>query len=217
MEGVPIEQCGTKDGVGNGIILKMAPLVLWHIACETAEDEVYRDLDTLTTFTHGSPVIRVASRVHFDMLSYLSTRRFDAREFADFAYWSALDHQRDVEESGIDVSQALSYLIDYPQPTAEDILVSTDGKGFYVPQTLAMAYGAFRAHNGEFVPSVYEAVNLGGDTDSTGSIVAAMSVMRCVGGRDLPSDAGKIMKLAELQQLSRSFAESLKAARAAID
>jgi ADP-ribosyl-[dinitrogen reductase] hydrolase len=98
MEGVPIEQCGARDGAGNGIIMKMAPLALWHIALETDHDEVYRDLDSITTFTHGLPVARVASRVHFDMLSYLSTRRFDAREFTDFAYWSALDHQRDVEE-----------------------------------------------------------------------------------------------------------------------
>ncbi|MCA0228669.1 ADP-ribosylglycohydrolase family protein [Patescibacteria group bacterium] len=217
MEGVPIEQCGARDGAGNGIIMKMAPLALWHIALETDHDEVYRDLDSITTFTHGLPVARVASRVHFDMLSYLSTRRFDAREFTDFAYWSALDHQRDVEESGTDVSQALSYLIDCPQPTTQDILDHTDGKGFYVPQTLAMAYGAFMAHNGQFAPSVYEAVNLGGDTDSTGSIVAAMTTIKGLEPRDIPRDLTKIMKLAELQQLSQSFARSIKTARAKID
>lgn len=139
MEGIPIEQCGTKDGAGKGVIMKMARLALWHIAMDTDKDKVYDDLDALTAFTHDSPVAQVATRVHFDILFYLSNRRFNVREFADVGYWPAIDHQQEIGGSNKELSQALSYLIDFPAPTTQDILENTDRKGFYVPQTLAMA------------------------------------------------------------------------------
>ena len=194
----------------------MAPFALWHIALETDSDKVYPELDALTMFTHRSKVAEVATRVHFDMLSHISHSRFDGREFADFAYWSARDHEQHLGETSKDTSRAISYLIDYPRPSKKDILDYTDAKGFYVPQTLAMAYGAFTAHNGQFAPSVYEAVNLGGDTDSTASIVAAMSAIKGIKREELPEDFYKIVRLNELQKLSNVLAESIENKRAAI-
>ncbi len=78
-----------------------------------------------------------------------------------------------------------------------------------MPQTLAMAYGAFVAQRGRFVPCVYEAVNLGGDTDSTASIVAAMSVMKNMGINTIPTDLEEIQRLIELRAVSHALAHAI--------
>lgn len=88
------------------------------------------------------------------------------------------------------------------------ILDSTDGKGFYVPQTLAMAYGVFAAHDGQFTDSVYEAVNIGGDTDSLASIVATMSLFKNGGISKKPHDFEHTDSYERLMNLSRELTEA---------
>lgn len=60
---------------------------------------------------------------------------------------------------------------------------------------------------------MYEAVNLGGDTDSTASIIAAMAAIQGIEEKDVPNDFGEVMRLDELRRISWSFAQSIKVAR----
>lgn len=207
MEEVPIERCGQPNGAGNGIIMKMAPLAFWHIMHDTPLEAVYKDCDTLTAFTHDSELARITTRVHYDALQYLAGHEYDAREFANRVFWSAINHEERIETSDRRTSSTLAYLVNNPVPTQSDILQKTDGKGFLVTETLAMVYGAFMAHEGKFGPSVYEAVNLGGDTDSTASIVAAMSVIKTGGDFDKPHDYGSTLNFDELQRLSARLSD----------
>ncbi|MFZ1258645.1 MAG: ADP-ribosylglycohydrolase family protein [Candidatus Saccharimonas sp.] len=213
MQQVPIECCGQPGGAGNGVIMKMAPLALLHIALDTPLNDAYRECDALTSFTHASSIARVATRVHLDTLTYLMSSPYLASEFASRAYESALYHQRDINTEDHRVSNALKYLTKPRDITTDEITTHTDGKGFIVSETLAMAYGAYMVHGGVFAPSVYEAVNLGGDTDSIASIVSAMAVFSAKGELVLPADADCLQNLPYLQAVSSSLARLIQTAR----
>lgn len=188
LDGVPVDRCGEPQGKGNGVVMKLAPLAFWHVARNAGEVEAYRDCDALTALTHNNLTAKVASRVHHDTLRYLMTNDYTQEAFVQTVIASAKRHEELLGDTSRDVSNELLFLNEHFYFDTETILNNTDGKGFFVPQTLAMAYGAFIAHDGQFAASVYEAVNLGGDTDSTASIVAAMCAIKAGGTFEKPGD-----------------------------
>jgi len=197
---------GTVGGQGNGVLMKMAPLRYWQYARQTPIVEIYAQLDQLTTMTHDSNLTRAVTKVHGDVLGYLlRTEQFEHKAFISVLHAALAVHSFMLKESG-PLFELFSFL---EKPvTKETILENTDGKGFHAPQTLAMAYGAFMAHEGEFTPSVYEAVNLGGDTDSIASIVATMSAFKTKGILRMPIDHQNIERIDMLKSVSRQLVKA---------
>lgn len=197
-------ESGAKDGAGNGVLMKMAPLVYWQVARETTDPIRYEQYDQLTTMTHDSDVARMSTRIHGDMLWYLLSQPFEKEAFAEITLDALRRHGALSRVDFRELEDSFAYLSG--NVTQAEILAHTDKKGFYAPQTLAMAYGAFLAHEGEFAPSVYEAVNLGGDTDSTASIAAAMSAFATREMVRMPVDHQLIDQLQMLKRVSKEFA-----------
>jgi ADP-ribosylglycohydrolase len=204
-EGLSFELSGTKEGSGNGILMKMAPLVYWQVARTTSEEERYEQLDRLTVMTHDSDIARLCTRIHGDVLHYLLTQDYNKKDLLALLDESITKHEFATGLPGA-IRDLLGYL--HGDISKRNILMHTDGKGFYAPQTLAMAYGSFMMHEGEFTPSVYEAVNLGGDTDSTASIVAAMVDFKTHDTLYIPNDHQNIYRLGYLKQVSRGLARA---------
>ncbi len=202
--GVSPAESGTLDGSGNGVLMKMAPLAYWHAARNTPAEQRYTDYDALTTMTHDSAIARLATRIHGDVLKHLIENGYARDEFLEEVNNSVHYHESELG-TGTEMSELLGYLKD--MKSKDDVLINTDAKGFYAPQTLAMAYGAFVLNRAQFTDSVYEAVNLGGDTDSTGSIVAAMSAFANRETVRIPVDHQHLDQLAFLKQTSRKLAQ----------
>lgn len=198
------ETCGEKEGMGNGVIMKMAPLAFWLIAREYDRSVAYDISDEFTSLTHDNDISRVSSRVHLDALWHLTESDYERMSFAEAVMSSAVRHETKLGESSRANSTALNYLT-RGVDGVEDIMKNTDGKGFYVPQTLAMAYGAFMVHDGHFAGSVYEAVNLGGDTDSTASIAATMANLKSGGAFEIPGDFEDTLDHEQLREVSGQF------------
>lgn len=206
MDGVHPLNSGEVDGGGNGVLMKMAPLVFWHKASSSFRAQAYWQLDELTRMTHNSPEAIIASRIHADVLSDLLSENGQIRKAADlgaFALGQAILHEAHFGFEGL-VSEGLKYLTERV-PDSDRILDATDGNGLYCPQTLAMTYGAFMM-GGNFTDRVYGAVNLGGDTDSTAAIVAAMSVFADRKIHPIPEDFEQVKELDRLKTLSRQLA-----------
>ena len=203
-KGVDPTQTGSVTGEGNGVLMKMAPLAFWQAAQGLDDAQRYEQLDLLTNLTHNNPLTRLTSRVHGDVLNYLMMNDYDKKGLLEVLDDSITRHEFETNTPG-QLRDLLGYLHreDIDQQT---ILTHTDRKGFHAPQTLAMAYGAFMAHKGNFTPTVYEAVNLGGDTDSTASIVAAMSNFATKEVLRMPIDHQNIERLDELKAVSRELA-----------
>ena len=209
---------GEKDGSGNGILMKMASLAYWQVARNVSDAERYRQYDQLTTMTHDGDVSRVCTRVHGDVLKYLLTEEFSNQTFIDIIAYSASRHEQALGAAP-EVSKNLAYLSQSPHPTSEEILAQYNSRaegltdkefgfkyGFHAAETLALAYGAFLKADGDFHRSVYGAVNLGGDTDSTASIAAAMVNFAARGEYELPVDFNEVNDLDRLFRVSRTLA-----------
>ena len=80
--------------------------------------------------------------------------------------------------------------------------------GFYVPETLAIAYDIFLGAGGDMQAAVYRAVNLGGDSDSTASIVAAMIACQSGGAYKEPPDMESVQGIERLRTVSTQLAEA---------
>jgi len=203
----PLES-GYVNGTGNGVLMKMAPLAYWQAVRQTPTAQRHTQFDQLTNMTHNGAIARLTTRVHGDILAYLLREEFHKSTFMNVLEGSLAMHEFDAQQTA-DIE--LGYMRDqfkylYGEVNKDTILASTDKKGFYAPQTLAMAYGAFIAHDGEFTSSVYEAVNLGGDTDSLASIVASMSVFNTKDVLRMPIDHQNLESLPELKSVSRQLA-----------
>lgn len=213
INGVSPQHSGEQDGSGNGVLMKMAPLAYWHAVQEVEADERYTQYDQLTGLTHDSDVARLTTRLHGDVLDYLIRAGQDESQlvenFAEFVQERAAYHQTVITSLGKTVSDALVFLDNKELLYNPDkILAETDRKGFFAPQTLALAYGAFLHLSGDFHQTVYEAVNLGGDTDSIGSIAASMVVCIEAGRSVLPEDAGLLLERERLSTISTRLAKA---------
>ncbi|OGL34351.1 hypothetical protein A3F64_00140 [Candidatus Saccharibacteria bacterium RIFCSPHIGHO2_12_FULL_42_8] len=202
--GISPDKSGKKDGAGNGIVMKMSPLVLWQIGQNTPDQQRWEEYDQLTTMTHDSDVARVCSRVHGDVLKYLFENGDEG--LIEYVQSRALFHEKELVAAK-DTSKSLAFLSKVTGFDRTTILENTDGKGFWVPQTLAMAYATYLENTPNFHKTVFEAVNLGGDTDSNASIVATM-LNFSLHGVDLPQDSGRLDSLDRLYKVSSQLANT---------
>ena len=214
-EGVSPLESGELGGAGNGVVMKLAPLVYWQAAQRISDADRYDQYDKITTMTHDSDTARWASRVHGDILHSLLTS--DVANTPDYmaAHIIATARKHEVVLGIQDqVSDCLQYLLQADALDQEYILKHTDAKGFYVPQTLAMVYGVFLRQPKSLEQAVYMAVNMGGDTDSTASIIAGMFNFYKKGDVLLPGDVSKLQDLRTLQSVSRALTQvALKGAK----
>ena len=204
IEGTSPDKSGKKDGAGNGIVMKMSPLVLWQVSQNIPDEQRWNVYDQLTTMTHDSDVARVCSRVHGDVLKYLFENGDEG--LAQYAQSQALFHEKELTASK-DTSKSLAFLSKVKGFDRATILANTDGKGFWVPQTLAMAYATYIENAPDFHKTVFAAVNLGGDTDSNASIVAAMLNFSSH-GVNLPQDSKELDSLDGLREVSSQLANA---------
>lgn len=203
IEGISPDKSGKENGAGNGIVMKMAPLALWHIGQNTPDEQRWQEYDQLTTMTHDSDVARVCSRVHGDVLKYLFENGDEG--LVDYIQDQVLFHEKELGAAK-DTSKALAFLSKIDMFDRTTILENTDGKGFWVPQTLAMAYATYIENTPNFHKAVFATVNLGGDTDSNASIVATMLNFSSH-GVDLPQDSIALDSLNTLREVSSQLAQ----------
>ncbi len=204
----PLE-AGEVDGVGNGILMKLAPLAYWHHVRGTTDAERYQDCDQLTLMTHNSPIAVACTRIHSDTLQFLlQNEQVSNQNFAEHVIGSAIRHENLLGLNPGEISHLFRYINTIHPVTEATILVNTDGNGFYAPQTLSMAYGAFVTYKGDYARAVYGAVNLGGDTDSIASIVGTMELFfkRSI---VMPIDYDLIQDRVKLEKISKFFTKNV--------
>lgn len=218
-DGVSPRGSGHPEGSGNGVLMKMAPLVLWQIARQVNTADADQQLTELTRMTHDSPVAVVSSLTHRRYLENVAAG-LDASTALIMAHEVALELETDFGAER-EVSRSLGKIAadDFLElPDRDKILQAVRRKpdsgffGFFAPDTLAMAYGSFVLEH-TLPDSVFRAVELGGDSDSVGSIVAVMSLL--AGKSDesvdqLPS-YDELFNVNRLQQVSRRLAGLIEA------
>ena len=207
ISGVPPRESGEKGKAGNGVVMKMAPLVVWQVLGEVDGRTRRGQYDLLTNMTHNSEIARICTRLHGEVLSAL----LEGRTVSEAA-------NRSIQTLAVNnfskESELLHRAVHNPCQTDEELAEryaagkSGTDYGFYVPETLAIAYDIFLGAGGDVQAAVYRAVNLGGDSDSTASIVAAMIACQSGGAYKEPPDMESVQGIEQLRTVSTQLAEA---------
>lgn len=207
ISGVPPRESGEKGKAGNGVVMKMAPLVVWQVLGEVDGRTRRGQYDLLTNMTHNSEIARICTRLHGEVLSALLKGRTVSEAADSFIRNLAVNNFS--KESEL-LHRAVHSPCQTDEELAERYAAGKSGTdyGFYVPETLAIAYDIFLGAGGDMQAAVYRAVNLGGDSDSTTSIVAAMIACQSGGAYKEPPDMESVQGIEQLRTVSTQLAEA---------
>lgn len=207
ISGVPPRESGEKGKAGNGVVMKMAPLVVWQVLGEVDKQTRRGQYDLLTNMTHNSEIARMCTRLHGEVLSALLEGRTVPEAADRFIQTLAVN---DFSKESELLYQAVYNPCQTDEELAERYAAGKSGTdyGFYVPETLAIAYDIFLGAGGDMQAAVYRAVNLGGDSDSTASIVAAMIACQSGGVYKEPPDMESVQGIEQLRTVSTQLAEA---------
>ena len=207
ISGVPPRKSGEKGKTGNGVVMKMAPLVVWQVLSEVDKRTRRGQYDLLTNMTHNSEIARICTRLHGEVLSALLEGRTVSESADQFIQTLAVNGFS--KESEL-LHRAVYNPCQTDEELAERYAAGKSGTdyGFYAPETLAMAYDIFLGAGGDMQAAVYRAVNLGGDSDSTASIVAAMIACQSGGAYKEPPDMESVQGIEEFRTVSMQLAEA---------
>ncbi len=177
---------------GNGVAMKIAPLALFDaVAYGTLSEELFRETFELGLMTHGDPRASIAALAVGDVLSY--TGGYPANEYSadglrgyiDFRVTGAESLYRFYRPSADLFSERLKNARQHNGDAAD--LRRAVGTSCFSLESVPFAIETYLRHPRDFRAAVLEAVNAGGDTDSTASMVGAM-VGANVGLSGIPPD-----------------------------
>lgn len=210
--GVPPAESGAPDGAGNGVLMKLAPLLVWQVGRRTSRQTAEAQVVQFTEMTHRAPEAVVASLVHADYVRRLLGEQPvpSSQALLIDAVQAAKSYEKLCRAEPA-VSEMLARVASSALVERQPILEAAPGGGFYAPETLAMAYGSL-ALEPTYPNSVYRAVELGGDADSIGSIVGVLSVLRSTVYRS-PADHDQVFAYPRLSRLSAELARAVTGKR----
>lgn len=173
-----------SSGSGNGVVMKMLPLVAYCIKEKKMFKEVCKMLWNFTSMTHTSTVAQQATYAHylalkdvfengknkFDSATFVNNILQNLKEFSDFAFYAV--------EKDEDLLKQYERIKDLPIMLDEsndvDQFRRTIGKGgCYVYESIPLVHAMFLTDPMNF-ECVINAVNYGGDTDSNASMVGGL-------------------------------------------
>lgn len=209
--GVHPRESGEPKGAGNGVLMKLAPLIMWQIAQGIEESEAERQVIELTRMTHGAPEVVVSSLVHRRYLARTWHGEGTAPELLAASFDDAQEYE-DTYDTSCTTSRILGKVAGKgAHISREDILASMSNEnfyGFHAPETLLMAYASL-ARESRAPHGVLRAVELGGDSDSVGTIVAGILNCRTPGFAEVQTgDYQRLFDIERLERISQELAES---------
>jgi ADP-ribosylglycohydrolase len=173
----PNEKGKAARGVGNGVVMKLAPLAAYFKAVGAkGQPNAAQDLADFTAMTHPTSVAVGCSFAHwFTVLYCLGTTpdEFNPKAFIFKAINASESGEKYFPETATAdiVSNRMKTL--EQERTVEEIVKDFTGGRSYVYDSLPFSYAFFLRNPGS-IESLYEVVSAGGDTDTNASMVGAL-------------------------------------------
>ncbi len=170
------------QGCGNGVAMKVAPLAVFHSLRDGLPEPFLSEVMALGLMTHGDPRASFAAAVVGVLLDQM-IRQPASRPAAEIA--------AEARTLVRDALTVLEYRFQFFRNDAADplsarfekvwdLLGDADGlrtgvgTGCFALESVPFSVGVCLRHPADFRAATLEAVNAGGDTDSTASIVGAL-------------------------------------------
>ncbi len=202
---------------GNGVAMKVAPLALFRaVRDDGAIEPLMSEVMSLGLMTHGDPrasFAAVAMAALFTDL-VLSDERLDGGKLLNLARGRVMKwveaaefryqfFRKDPDTLSARLATMFGSLRDLR------LLRSRVGTGCFAPESVPFAIGVFLRHPADFRRGVLEAVNSGGDTDTTGSMVGAL-IGANIGLAGIPAEWQTIPSVKKALELADQLIEAAK-------
>ena len=168
------------DGKGNGALMRVLPLALWHSG---SDKELVEDAHLQTLVTHGNPCNGACCALYC-----LWARKVLNGEDINEAYTGAVKILRSIYDKNSEYSKQLEFVI---RPDEEPI---GNGSG-YVVDSLRSVRMVLK--NNSYEDVIKAAILMGDDTDTTAAIAGGIAGIRS-GIKDIPEKWMSKMKGKEL-------------------
>ena len=204
-------------GRGNGMCMKISPLAAYHFAHEKSLEARMPAVAELTMMTHATGMGLASAAVMEAALYYClgaSPSNFDRNDFLALAVatakyaesWVVNEDNPPVEKMSDRLSQLAA--TDWDKIGPEEIHETYKGGG-YVYESLPFSL-AFFCSGKQDPSSVYDCVGSGGDTDTNGSMVAAL-VGSLHGEEVFPKNLlYKLRDFVDIDSVTEAFADWIK-------
>jgi ADP-ribosylglycohydrolase len=175
------------EGCGNGVAMKVEPLALYHAAVYGTNrvDPLLDDVMSLGLMTHGDPRASISAYATSVIIGAAFAGEPMGIEDVIGLVMLAEKRYRFFRKSGRDFSSALLGAREH-LASAEGLRDNV-GTGGICLESVAFSIATFFRHPADFRTGVLEAVNAGGDADTTASMVGGM-IGANVGLSGIPQD-----------------------------
>jgi ADP-ribosylglycohydrolase len=177
-----------KGGCGNGVAMKVAPLALFHAVQEGAIDPkaLLAETVSLGRLTHPDPRASIAAyalaaaiirAVRKPILNEGGhAMREERKRFLSRVAVDAGQAEARLDPDRMPPSQWVSQRLWFAEQCLDDPVAmrETVGTGCIAIESVPFAIGTFVRHSDSFRDGLLEAVNAGGDADSTASMAGAL-------------------------------------------
>jgi ADP-ribosylglycohydrolase len=199
--GTPANQCGQREDRdnGNGALMRIAPVVFLNVNDEDFNSRVAK-VEKYSALTHAHPRSMLGCIIYVEYLRQL---------YLGQAMMPAFDETVMICTQNL---RGTKYEVEFPHYSrifsGEILNLQSDAirSGGYVVDTLEAALWCFM-RNCTFKDTVLEAVNLGGDTDTTAIVAGSLSGMYCESG-DIPIEwVNSLARIDDIKNLCQKYAD----------
>ncbi|MDP3899923.1 MAG: ADP-ribosylglycohydrolase family protein [bacterium] len=176
---------GHNRGAGNGVAMKIAPLALFHSSYQITELPLLLDVLELGRLTHYDPRASSTAAAVALIIRYVINQPVSNHDSSIGLLQSIYDNIKYFEKTILKVDSQFDltmtkWLKKFLKNPAEYLLADIEtliekiGTGCFCLESVPFAIAVFLRHPRDFRAGVLEAVNAGGDTDTTASMAGAM-------------------------------------------
>lgn len=185
--GIHWSESGIQGSAGNGVAMKISPIgALLAIKIEDyirGDSEVYAKIDDIAMMTHKSRLGIISGRIQAMAIVICLLVEEDVEDFErGFVYAVLVESMREddieIDDDNSDkMTDRIEFILDnfdqLKKMSPDDLAAVFGDASCYVYNSLPFSLACF-SRNPRSIEALYDAVNAGGDTDSTGSIVGAL-------------------------------------------
>ncbi len=195
--------------VGNGVAMKIAPIAAYIAARGETIEQHAGEIHDIACMTHRSRIGVQSAFAQAQAVLYCLTvapASFSADAFIQsiLSAVTITNSFNNLPQNGDDLSCRFRELFRAKEMSTAEIIARFGGGSSYVYDSLPFTY-AFFLKNPNSIESLYEVVNAGGDTDSNGSMLAAL--LGALNGAEILPERlyAPILRLEELRQVAEQF------------
>lgn len=182
MDGISPLESGNKESVGNGVLMKITPIAyyLFSLGKESLSQADMIMINQITSMTHDNFLSRILTLIHVDLLIFLFNlgEQPKIQQFFEHFKLKATKLKQFVPSNEIEsvLEQTLTKLKKFLKSndfSDQAFLILSNNASFHQIDTFNLVWTIILT-KGITIESPLKAISLGGDTDTTGSILGGI-------------------------------------------